>query len=282
MALASLNFESQYLKCNTEIRIILPDKKRNIDAKAFYQRSIKYPVLWLLHGGLGDCTDWLRKSNIEVYACEHDLAVVMPCAYNSIYSNWPEYGQGLNMYDFFFGELMPLIYAWFPVSDERKDNFIAGLSMGGKGTLKFALTHPEKFAAAAVLSSAPIRIEQRLDKEEKNGKYNWTNMVKKYGGLKNFKNSNDELYHVMDGIIHNGKTGDLPRIYNIIGSNDRGIDNWRFYKSYCEKNNLPFKFEMIDGYEHEWRFWDIAIQKAMEFFGFCFELKVNERKGNPF
>ena len=66
-----------------------------------------------------------------------------PSAMNSNYSNWPDTMMGYNMYDYFTKELMPLIYGWFPVSDKREDNFIAGLSMGGRGTIKFAVNYPE-------------------------------------------------------------------------------------------------------------------------------------------
>ncbi len=59
------------------------------------------------------------------------LIVVCPNGMNTNYGNWPTYGLGYNMYDFLFDELMPLVYGWYPASDEREDNFIAGLSMDG-------------------------------------------------------------------------------------------------------------------------------------------------------
>ena len=114
----------------------------------FYGSGKKYKVLWLLHGTFGDHTDWIRKSNIELYACEKDLIVVMPSALNSNYAEWAKFSIGFDMYHYLTEELMPLVYNWFPASDKREDNFIAGLSMGGRGTLVYALNHPEKFAAA--------------------------------------------------------------------------------------------------------------------------------------
>src|SRR5690625_5490887 len=41
-----------------------------------------------------------------------------------------------------------------PLSDNREDNFVAELSMGGYGALKWALRYPDRFAAAASLSGA--------------------------------------------------------------------------------------------------------------------------------
>ncbi len=97
----------------------------------FYGSGRKYKVLWLLHGTFGDHTDWVRKTNIEMYAVERNLAVVMPSALNSNYSNWNNTMLGFNMYDFLTEELMPLIYGWLPVSDKREDNFIAGSAWVG-------------------------------------------------------------------------------------------------------------------------------------------------------
>ena len=108
MALVELNFESQFLNGNTEVSIILPDKPRAITPAEFYGSGARYKVLWLLHGTFGDHTDWIRKSSIELYACEKDLIVVMPSALNSDYVNWDNCMMGYSMYDYLTEELMPL------------------------------------------------------------------------------------------------------------------------------------------------------------------------------
>ena len=68
MALAHLNFLSQYLGINTDVNIILPDKPMLDSPEDFYTKGEKYRTLYLLHGTFGDYTDWIRKSNIETYA----------------------------------------------------------------------------------------------------------------------------------------------------------------------------------------------------------------------
>lgn len=78
MSLTTLDFESQYLHMNTKIGIILPNLPHGADPKTFYAAGEKYRVLWLLHGTYGDYSDWIRKSKIELYACKHNLIVVMP------------------------------------------------------------------------------------------------------------------------------------------------------------------------------------------------------------
>ena len=119
MALVHLNFQSKYLAGNTDVNLLLPDLPRTEEPGAFYASGKKFPVLWLLHGTFGDYTDWLRKSNVELYACEKDLIVVMPSAQNTDYANWDGFGVGCKMWDYLTEELMPLVYGWFPASKEK-------------------------------------------------------------------------------------------------------------------------------------------------------------------
>ena len=169
MALVNLNFESQFLNGNTEVSIILPDKPRDQQPTDWYANGAKYKVLWLLHGTFGGHDDWVRKSKIELYACERDLIVVMPTALNSDYTNWDHSMMGYGMFDFLAEELMPLVYNWFPASDKREDNFVAGLSMGGAGTLRYALCHPQRFAAAAALSLTALNYGRMVTSPEEGG-----------------------------------------------------------------------------------------------------------------
>ena len=80
MSLLHLNFESEYLHFNTDVNIIMPDRPKNITPEQFYLSGEKYKVLYLLHGTYGDYSDWIRKSNIEVYAAESNLVGVMSSA----------------------------------------------------------------------------------------------------------------------------------------------------------------------------------------------------------
>lgn len=271
MSLVHMNFESQYLGNNYEFSIILPDKPRRVHPKDFYGSGRKYKVLWLLHGTFGDHTDWLRKSNIELYACERDLIVVMPSAMNSNYSNWPNFGMGYAMFDFLTEELMPLVYNWFPASDKREDNFIAGLSMGGGGAIKYAVNHPDKFAAAAILSSCPRNLREiDLETAPQRTKVSIMNAGGLDAYINSYENSWDKLPHLI-------AKGNLPRLYFACGTEDFLYDDFKKFRRYAEEIGLDAKFEEIPGYRHEWRFWDLTIQHALSFFGLDEDIA-----GNPF
>ena len=260
MALVKMNFESEFLRNNTEISIILPDKPRDLNPKQFYGNGKKYPVLWLLHGTYGDHTDWVRKSSIEIYARERNLVVVMPSGLNSNYSNWNDFAMGYAMWDYVTEELMPMIYNWYPASDKREDNFISGLSMGGGGALKFAVNHPEKFAAAAILSSAPVDIKN-IDVKTANART--LTSIKNAGSLKKYAKSYENVWDKLAKLVDKDV---LPRLYFACGTEDFLYERYATFKKYAKKINLDATFEEGPG-KHEWRFWDTYIQKALDFFG---------------
>lgn len=268
MSVLTMNIESSYLKSNQEITVILPDVPPNAEPRAFFENGEKYKVLWLLHGTFGDHSDWLRRTNIELYACEKNLAVVMPSALNSNYSNWPRFMMGYNMYDYITEELMPMIYNWFPISDKREDNFIAGLSMGGRGCIKFAVNYPEKFAAAAVLSAAPQNFHKFTDEYLNSDDFfaeRLRGMIDNAGGFEPFVNSEENVWDIIDEL---SPTGRLPKLLFAYGTGDTVIvERMKDFRPHAEQIGLDCEFWTLDGYKHEWRFWDLAIQHALDFFG---------------
>ncbi len=127
MALAHVNFYSNVLGLDCQADVILPQKRSAIEKDAIIHNG-GYPVLWLLHGGSEDNSAWQRQTVIERYATNTGIAVVMPSAGLSFYSNMVSGGAYL---DFVADELPKIMQQFFNFSDKREDNFIAGSSMGG-------------------------------------------------------------------------------------------------------------------------------------------------------
>lgn len=270
-----MKFESQLLGSRHPVTIILPDVPRTMVPKTFYESGIKYPVLWLLHGTFGDCDDWLHRSMIEVYACEHNLAVVMLNGMNWDYVNWPRAGVGTNMYDYLFEELMPMIYNWYPISNKREDNFIAGLSMGGQGTMVYALNHPEKFCVAASLSCPLLPPNQPLEPKGSGAvavntpphlagfrPNRYQNQLENAGGYEAYVKSPANTW---DKLIESKEAGiDLPKLYFCIGKNDFLYDHFIEFRKMVEEKNFDIEIEEEEGYGHEWRFWDKYISRIID------------------
>src|SRR6476661_11109908 len=160
------------------------------------QRS--YPVVYLLHGYTDDNTGWLQFGEINRYADRSisegiipPMIIVMPNADSSWYIN--SYDGKENYEDFFIKEFMPAIEKTYRIKAEKRYRGIAGLSMGGYGTLTLSLKHPDLFSAAAPLSAAVFDDSALVNADQEN--YDRT-FAQLYGrGLKGASRLNQSWYN---------------------------------------------------------------------------------------
>lgn len=133
---------------NVKVRLLLPSRFKSAPAH-------KWPVLYLLHGCCDDETSWTRSTDVERFTAKQDLIVVMPDAGGAgWYSDWYNGGAGgpPAWETFHIRELRGLLRDRFSADTGRM--VVAGLSMGGFGTMSYAARHPDLFAAAASFSGA--------------------------------------------------------------------------------------------------------------------------------
>jgi S-formylglutathione hydrolase FrmB len=131
--------------------VLLPD---GYDAE---QRR-RWPVLFLLHGQ-GDGYDmWAHPARGDVTRIARDLPaiVVMPEGDRGFYTNWWNGGaRGDPQWErYHLDELIPLVEKRLRIRPGRRWHAIAGLSMGGLGTMYYASQRPGYFGAAASFSGA--------------------------------------------------------------------------------------------------------------------------------
>lgn len=146
--LQTLEVESASVDRTMRFNIVLPP--------GYDTSGRDYPVLYLLHGGGGNYTDWGRLG-AQVYArLYNDLIIVMPDGGNSRYVNWAESedGQTNNWEDWIIKDLIPHIDANFRTIDRREGRAINGLSMGGFGAITLGLRHPDMFIAIGSTSGS--------------------------------------------------------------------------------------------------------------------------------
>ena len=251
MALIHCNFYSDVLEISTAMYVILPEKTvTQIGMAGIAERSL-HPTLYLLHGLSDDYTIWQRRTSIERYAAEHGVAVVMPAVNRSFYCDM---AQGYKYWTFISEELIQKARSFFPLSDKREDNFVAGLSMGGYGALKLGLSCPDKFCAAASLSGATDMAH--LDDRGLNRELELI-----FGDLEKIKGSKNDLFRLLEDVKKS--KGDKPKLFQCCGTEDFLYkDNIKFKKA-CEKSGLDYTFEEEPGI-HEWQYWDKKIQRVLE------------------
>ncbi|MES2775686.1 MAG: alpha/beta hydrolase-fold protein [Bacteroidota bacterium] len=134
-----------------------------------FEKSKKYPVLYLLHGIGGDEKEWLNGGHPQVvldnlYADKKatPMIVVMPNgramkddrATGNVMA--PDKVQAFGNFEpDLLTDLIPYIEKYFPAKTDRESRAVAGLSMGGGQSLNFGLGNLDKFAWVGGFSSAP-------------------------------------------------------------------------------------------------------------------------------
>jgi S-formylglutathione hydrolase FrmB len=159
--IVELTLHSPALNGVTRVNVLLPQG---------FSADEQYPVLYLLHGAAGNHRDWQTigavQRVVDEAAAAHDLPpflVVMPDAGAfGFYSDWfgvdvdGHHGSGPApaWTTYHVRELIPWIDAHLPTISDRSGRAVAGLSMGGFGTMSYATRFPELFIAAGSFSGA--------------------------------------------------------------------------------------------------------------------------------
>ena len=211
MILNEVKFFSEVLGFFISMHVLLP---RRTLADAKNKRAPKYRTLYLLHGYSDDHTAWQRWTSIERYVEGLDLAVVMPAVHLSYYTDMTHGGR---YWQFISEEVPAVVRDMFSLSSNREDNFVAGLSMGGYGAFKLALTHPERFAAAASLSGA-LDIRERVRPDNpRNDKGRLIEMRNVFGDPSKLPGSKRDLLALAKKVAR----GNIkPHLYQCCGTED--------------------------------------------------------------
>ncbi|CAF0745228.1 unnamed protein product [Adineta ricciae] len=118
----------------------------------------RYPVLYLLHGGMGGADDWTAKGGTARWTVgKSPLITVMPNGDKfGWYTNWVNPGAAApqNWRTFHNEQLVPWIDANLRTVAKKEGRAIAGLSMGGFGAIRYAEVYPHLYNYAASFSGA--------------------------------------------------------------------------------------------------------------------------------
>lgn len=243
MAFIDYHYFSNALQKQTAAYVLLPEVG-----------TPPYPTLYLLHGYSDDHTIWLRRTSIERYAANLPAIIVMPDGGHGFYADAVEgyaFGKAIGE------ELVDRIDRTFPTQATREGRVLAGLSMGGYGALRLALSYPERFRAAHSLSGA---VAYGHDAPS------WSTDKKH---LANFYRvvGEDHIGGPCDLFaltLKNHAANTLPDMRIDCGTEDFLIEDNRKFAAYLKEQKIPHEYEEFPG-EHNWEYWDEHIQDALKF-----------------
>ena len=239
---------------------ILPVDLPSGDEEPADATSGLWPTLYLLHGFSGNRNDWLLRSDIETWAGKHRIAVIMPDGANRFYLDNEETGE---QYGTFVGkELVDVTRRMFPLSRERKDTVIGGMSMGGYGAIRNGLLYTETFGAIIALSSALILKEVAAMTPEGGGNFMapYGYYRHTFGELSSLIGSDKDPDYLTKLRLREGKP---TRLFLACGTED-----------FLYERNVEFHNELTQmGYPHTWwaqagahdfTLWNQAMPAALE------------------
>ena len=253
MAFIQCDFYSHTLRMATSINVIIPQTK-DISQPSRLGQDDKYPVLYLLHGLSDDHTIWMRRTSIERYATEKGIAVVMPNVHRSFYADMK---RGLPYWTFLTEELPLTAQSFFPLSDRREDNFVAGLSMGGYGAFKVGLSFPERYAAAASLSGA---LDLAAHEADPFGLFLPLEAENIFGSADEVKGGGNDLFYLAEQMAAHG--GPKTKLYQCCGTEDFLYSDNQSFLTHARALELDITYEEEPG-SHDWGYWDMKIQNVL-------------------
>ena len=265
MAVVNLDLYSYELAMNTQVAMILPER-RGVRHEI---HPGDYPVLYLLHGHGQDYTSWLRLSRIDLYLQQSDVIVVMPNTNRGFYVD----GDRTHRYGSYLAvELPTALRNWFHITGDREKTFIAGMSMGGYGSMHAAFSHPEEYGAVCAMSTC-IRMSADISKGQADKGLAIPDMPEV---AQNFENvfGPDELYdggeYDLKALVKklDGTDGPKPRLLQLCGTEDPLLEQNEDFAAYVKENcpHLDCRFETSPGV-HDFYYWDSQCRTMLEFFG---------------
>lgn len=267
----SLKVKSTTLGKEVEYSIYLP---------ADYDKSNRsYPVLYLLHGYTDDETGWTQFGEAHLIGDQlmqrgevAPMIIVMPDAGVSWYIN--SYDGKSNYEDFFIKEFIPHIESTYRTRPTKQYRAVAGLSMGGYGTLIMATKHPDMFAAAAPLSSGVFTDDEMINAQDRT----WKEVLGELYGKKELVGKNRLTDHYSKNsilkIIETGNADELKKVRYYIDCGDKDFlikGNMALHAVMIDKK-IPHEFRVREG-AHNWTYWRTALPEVLKFVSESFHQK---------
>jgi enterochelin esterase-like enzyme len=244
-------------------KILNMDRKYSIYLPPDYETSNRsYPVLYLLHGSGDDQTGWVQFGEVHFIADKAikegkstPLIIVMPDANTSRRGYFNTIKGDFRYEDFFFQEFIPYIEKTYRIRAEKQYRAVAGLSMGGGGTLIYALHHPEMFAAACPLSAS---VQSRA-----------TSRSKEAADTSGFTREQIDIYNKQHNalyLIENMPDDQKTQVHWYIdcGDDDTLYEGNSLLHIAMRKKGIPHEFRIRDG-AHNWAYWRVSLPEVLEF-----------------
>ena len=240
-----VTFRSVALNRDMQYRVILPS---SIAAGA------KLPVVYLLHGGDGNFRNWSNYSDVAKFA-ERGLILIMPEGDESYYMNAVERPQD-RYEDYIVNDLIADVESEFPVAVGRAGRAIVGVSMGGFGAVKIALSHPDLFIFAGGISPA-IDVPSRPFSIKRIPQ--WRHHRAIFGAWGTVTRRNGDPFMLARSV----DPAKAPYLFLTCGEQEGLLPANRNFAALLEQRHFRYEFHVVTG-GHDWNQWDARLPSVFQ------------------
>jgi S-formylglutathione hydrolase FrmB len=249
----TVRFESRLVGASLPYNVILPS-----DYERGSSKNRRYPVLYLLHGLGGSAADWVSaRAHLADYAARYPFVIVVPEGKDGWYTDGLAPREKFESY--FVEELIPDVDRRFRTLPTREGRAVAGLSMGGYGSMKFALKRPELFAFAASMSGALAVASWTPD--QRIPEFVRPSVARVYGDAGSRVRAENDVYKLVRELTPE-RAKALPFLYLDCGTEDFLLSNSRDFSALLTEKKIAHEFRELPG-EHSWPYWDRQVQEVL-------------------
>lgn len=225
------------------------------------KKTRRYAVVYLLHGLTGHFDNWTDKSKIAEHAAKYDYIFVMPEGDNGWYSDSASVPN--DKYEsYIIQELLPEVDKNFRTVADKNHRVIAGLSMGGYGSLKFGLKYPEKFVLVGSFSGA-LQAASWTEKTTGSGwKVLTASIISVYGAENSATRQANDIFKIVREMPAD-KSKNLPFMYISCGTEDFLIGANREFNQLIGEKQIQHEYRELPGI-HDWKFWDAQVLEFLQ------------------
>ncbi|MDR1199221.1 MAG: esterase family protein, partial [Prevotellaceae bacterium] len=233
--------------------------------------SRKYPVLFLLHGYSDDHTGWMHYGEMNRIADElvnegkiTPMIIVVADAKKTWYVN--DHTNTERYEDMYITEFIPYIEKTYRARGNKLGRAIGGLSMGGYGSLLYALKYPDLFSVCVPMSAAVFTDDEVKARFKEGESYEFQNL---FGGTAEKLSEHWRKNSIID-IVKNMPESNKKSVNFYI---DCGDDDFLYQGNstlhiVMRNLNIDHEYRVRDG-AHTWTYWRQCLYDGLIYINKC-------------
>jgi putative tributyrin esterase len=237
VAMRDVTFRSAALNRDMQYRVVLPTSA---------PAGATFPVVYLLHGGGGNFRNWSNYSDVARFA-ERGLILVMPEGHDSYYVNARTPPQD-RYENYIVNDLITDVESRFPAAKARTNRAIVGVSMGGYGAIKLALSHPDLFVFSGAISPAVDVPSRPFSLRRFSQSRHYESIFGSWGTIT--RRNGDPFV-----LARSANPERIPYMFLTCGDQEGLLPANRSFAALLESRHFRYEFHVVPG-GHNWKQWD--------------------------